>query len=632
MLIGPVFAREVVVAPRRPRLFISRAVYVSALFLLVCTAWLILAGTQVIRNVGDMARFGTLLFQVLSPLQMVLMVFFAAFSTAAAVAQEKDRRTLILLLMTRMTNLELVLGKLMASLLPVLVMLAAAVPLFCLVLLFGGVSFSQVARVFAVTLAAVLAAGSLGSTIALWREKTFQTLALTALLLFFWMGAWEAVYQLGQPLTLGGHSLSDWANGFHPVRAAMLAAQPWAASGSGTQPFQTVGMFFCTATAIAVWLNAWAVWKIRKWNPSRGVRMRGDREEEAQESIWGVEHDLARESASAGQSGERSSDALIDAAEDARTGHVDSRLRRERTTINTRRVWDNPILWREVRTWAYGRKIIFIRIAYLAAAIAVAAALYAVSGSGHSLQASEGLLARIPPPALVLAPFFLISLVSVNALAVTSITGERDGLQLDLLLVTDLSPREFILGKLLGVFWVSGLMIACPLLLCVGLWFAGGINAENLCYVVGGLFVLDIFVAMLGIHCGMTYANSRTAQTVSQGAVFFLFLGVITCIVMIVSFSGSFQGQLAPFLAFILGGGVGLYISLGVRNPSPAIGLASIVVPFATFYAITSFILEQTLSVFLVTVAAYGFTTAAMMIPAVYEFDVEMGRTSGGQE
>jgi len=175
------------------------------------------------------------------------------------------------------------------------------------------------------------------------------------------------------------------------------------------------------------------------------------------------------------------------------------------------------------------------------------------------------------------------------------------------------------------------MMVACPILLCVGLWGAGKLGMENLCYVVGGLLVLDVFVAMLGIHCGMTYANSRTAQTVSQGTVFFLFLGVITCIVMIVSF-GSFHGRLAPFLAFILGGGVGLYVALGIRNPSPAIGVASILVPFATFYAITSFILEHTLSVFLVTVAAYGFTTAAMMIPAVYEFDVEKGRDAARQE
>ena len=79
---------------------------------------------------------------------------------------------------------------------------------------------------------------------------------------------------------------------------------------------------------------------------------------------------------------------------------------------------------------------------------------------------------------------------------------------------------------------------------------------------------------------------------------------------------------------FILGGGVGLYVSLGSRNPSPAIALASLLVPFATFYAITSFLLQYTLSVFLVTLLAYGFTTAALLVPALYEFDVAMGRTT----
>jgi hypothetical protein len=126
----------------------------------------------------------------------------------------------------------------------------------------------------------------------------------------------------------------------------------------------------------------------------------------------------------------------------------------------------------------------------------------------------------------------------------------------------------------------------------------------------------------------MTYANSRSAIGVSMGTVFFLFLGVVTCMILMISFSGSFQNQLAPFLAFILGGGVGLYVSLGIRNPSPAIGLASLLLPFATFFAITSFLLRnQELTVFLVTSVAYGFTTASMLVPAVYEFDIAMGRT-----
>ena len=83
-------------------------------------------------------------------------MFFSALLAASAVAHEKDRRTLDLLLLTNLSNSELVLGKLLASLLNVLVMLAAALPVFMLLALLGGVSYGQIGRVFAVTLATVL--------------------------------------------------------------------------------------------------------------------------------------------------------------------------------------------------------------------------------------------------------------------------------------------------------------------------------------------------------------------------------------------------------------------------------------------------------------------------------------------
>jgi ABC-type Na+ efflux pump permease subunit len=75
----------------------------------------VLAGTQIIRTVGDMARFGSILFLILAPLQLALMTFLAAMRSASAVAQEKDKKTILLLLMTRLSNHELVLGKLFAS-------------------------------------------------------------------------------------------------------------------------------------------------------------------------------------------------------------------------------------------------------------------------------------------------------------------------------------------------------------------------------------------------------------------------------------------------------------------------------------------------------------------------------------
>lgn len=618
MLLGPVFTREAVTTPRRPRHYVMRAVYVAALGILMCTAWLVLAGTQLIRSVGDMARFGATLFQILAPLQLALMVFLAALIPAGAVAQEKDRRTLILLLMTRLTNGELVLGKLSAGLLNVLTMLLAALPVFLLITLFGGVSFLQVARVFAVTLTTVLAAGSLGATLAFWREKTFQTLAMTALLLVFWIGLGEAAYRLGSGAVLAGVPVETLVVATSPVAALRAAAEPLVARGEAGWLGDGVLWYLATSLSAAAVLNGLTILLVRVWNPSREVRPGQVLE--------------TRPAGSAGEVPAADVDAdrpPADLVETARQAHVDARVHVASTA--SREVWDNPILWREVCTWAYGRKVLLIHFAYLVLfAMAWAATAWAMAQPAAGAARSV-----IPVAANALVPFLLVSLVSlviVNALAVTSITSERDGQALDLLLVSDLSPREIVWGKLGGVLWVTKGMVLGPLILSAYLWWCGGIALENLAYVLGGLAVMYLFVNMLGVHCGMTYANSRTAIGVSLGLVFFLFLGVVACMAIMILFSGSFQNQLAPFLAFIVGGSAGLYLLLGYRNPSAAIQLASLLLPVATFHAVTSFLLHHTLAVFLVVTLTYGFATAAMMMPAISEFDVAMGRTAGPAE
>jgi hypothetical protein len=95
-----------------------------------------------------------------------------------------------------------------------------------------------------------------------------------------------------------------------------------------------------------------------------------------------------------------------------------------------------------------------------------------------------------------------------------------------------------------------------------------------------------------------------------------------------VAFSGSFETQLVPFSAFMVGGGIGLYITLGVRNPSSAIALSSFILPLAVFYLITTMLLGAYHLVFVVLVSSFGFTTAAMLIPCIAEFDLAAGRTN----
>ena len=624
MLIGPVFGREVTIAPRRTRMYVARSAYVLILLILMSTAWMLLTGTQLIRDVGDMARFGMIMFQILAPLQLALAVFFSAMLSASAVAQEKDRRTLVLLLLTNLSNSELVLGKLLAALLNVLVLAAASLPLFMLSALLGGVSFGQIARVYAVTLATVLACGSLGSTLALWREKTFQALAITVLALVLWMAACQTVAAGAFGQSWLGISCDTWAAGMSPWLAILEATQPYMQTDPALGPLGTsVNLFLLFAVAVSLVLNGIAVAMVRVWNPSREAQP-VSREDETwrRESIWGAEYD-ARQAVA----GEAAGTATL--AADEPTAAVESPApQTARAAIaapsRTRQVWDNPIVWREICTWAYGRKILLIRLAYLVMFALAAGNLVWLIQSGEEITRSSGTAA--------LVPLFLLSLILVNAQAVTSLTSEHDTKAMDLLLVSDLTPKEIVYGKLGGVFYNTKEMIVLPMLLCGYLWYEGVLDGENLFFVIVGLAVLYAFVAMLGIHSGMVYFNSRSAIATSLGTVFFLFLGVATCMRMMVAFSGSFEAQL-PFLGLVVFGGAGLYLALGVRNPSTAIGLASFACPLATFYAITSFLaVGGTLAVFLAMAVAYGFTTFAMLIPAIDEFDVATGRTTIGEQ
>lgn len=602
MFAGPVFSREVVTAPRRPSFFIARAAYVATLLGLVFTAWLILPGTQAVRNVGDLARFGAILFQVLAPLQLIVVFFVSAVMAASGVTVEKDRRTLILLLLTNLTNSELVLGKLLASLLTLLVLLGASLPLFMLLTLLGGVAFEQIARVFAVTIASALAAGSLGATLAFWREKTFQALALTLLALVAWLALGEMLAAGLLASTASTHAAEAWATAISPWRAILAAARPVLPGEAASAAGIAISYFLGISLAVATVLNTLAIALVRVWNPSREARPQSPEAVAEAASIWGADYDVAVGSTRT-------------EAPPRRSVHA--------APGKSRAVWSNPVIWREMRTWAYGRKILLIRLGYLLLFAVAAVALYGITHQPAGFQRNDVVI--------VLIPLLMLSVTLVNAQAVTSLTTERDLGALDLLLVTDLTAREFIFGKLGGTLYNAREMILLPLAMCGYLWWIGSLSAENFVYLLIGVLVLYAFAAMLGVHSGITHHNSRLAIGVSLGTIFFLFLGIATCIRMMVAFSGQFSLQLQPFVAFMLGGSAGLYVALGARNPSTAIGWASIFCPFATFYAITSLWLGDTLGPLLVIVGTYGFTTAAMLVPAIFEFDVITGRTTLGE-
>jgi len=594
-MIGPMFTREAAVAPRRVSFFAARTLMAGALFALTLTAWQLLVGSQTIESIGDLAWFGAAAFQILAPLQLAVAMPFSALLVASAVALEKDRKTFDLLLLTDMSNPDLVLGKLFAGMLSVIVVVVGAIPLLMIIALLGGVSSEQILRTEAVVLAGSLVAGSLGSTIALWREKTFQALAMTALILVLWLAAWEVVAAVAGGASWLGYPAKSWAVAMSPWQAVQSAARPSLPAVDVATSADPVLAFLATSTLIALALNITAIVRVRVWNPR-------------QELIPQTTDESAGETSTGTAADTRSAVKIHGAG-----GKV-------------REVWDNPVLWREIRTWAYGKRILIVRLAYWMVFLVCAAAIVAQVSSGADGERA------IPAAARPLVMLLVVGLILLNALAVTSLTNERDSKALDLLLVTDLSPKEIVFGKLGGAFYNAKEMILLPIVLCGYLWFSGAITSENLLFLLCGIAIMNAFAAMLGLHMGMNYANSRSAIATSIGTILFLFLGIATCMRIMLAFSDSFDYQFTTFLGFIAGGSVGLYVALNWRVRSTALTIVACAAPIATIVAITSYLIGNFGAVFLLSALTYGFATWAMLVPAIDVFDVATGRTAAREE
>ena len=97
------------------------------------------------------------------------------------------------------------------------------------------------------------------------------------------------------------------------------------------------------------------------------------------------------------------------------------------------------------------------------------------------------------------------------------------------------------------------------------------------------MIILMAFTVMLGIHVALRSENSRLAAINALGTVFFLSVGTIVCIDLIL-INGRFEYQWLSFAGFIVAGIGGLWWVLSAERPSAALNLASASCPIAVFY------------------------------------------------
>jgi ABC-type Na+ efflux pump permease subunit len=576
VLAGPLFNREVLTQPRHLQHYLIRTGYVLLLMILLYTASQATFGWQQYRSLQAQASFGILAFQLFSIVQLTLAIFLALLSSANMIAQEKDRRTFDLLLITDLHDAEIVIGKLLGSLLPVLTLLTCSIPVFVAIYALGGITIDQVIWLQVLCLASAFAAGSWGILVALWRDKTFQTLAISFLGFLMMITISEGLFYAlsDRPAWAGILSVLD------PYRALFLILMPFQLHGSEASSLNyDILRGVLGNLGLGIILVIISIRWLREWNPRKSIFMAPAEDEIDPKSI----------------------------------------------VTRTRNIWEKPILWREIMTRAYGRKMIFIKLGYVLIAGFLTTMMFQL------LHSSTLILGMVTPVGFLFIGLCLMGMILINAQAVTSITGERDGQTLELLLVTDISANDFIYGKLGGIFWNTKETILIPLGVLIALAVMGVTNIEGAIFIGLGYLVLTAFAAMLGIHSALSFDRSRTAIGNSLGTMFFLFIGIFICMMLIVEARSSFALQLPSFMVFILGGSIGLGVSLTAKNPSTALKLAATILPFLTFYAITAFLLGGSMDVCVSICFAYGFTVLAMLIPAIGEFDSALGRTTTGK-
>jgi ABC-type transport system involved in multi-copper enzyme maturation permease subunit len=181
--IGAVGVKELRGRMRGRRAFVILTIY---LLLLGGFAWMVelIMERQYSFNFGGNGTYATAaigqgIFAALLMLETLQVAFLAPSATAGAISMEREKQTLDLLVVTPITSLAIVLGKLLSALVYVWLLIAASIPLTAVVFLYGGVAPEDVVRGYLVLIVTALGLGAFGLFCSSLVKRTQAATAIT---------------------------------------------------------------------------------------------------------------------------------------------------------------------------------------------------------------------------------------------------------------------------------------------------------------------------------------------------------------------------------------------------------------------------------------------------------------------
>lgn len=454
---NPMVVRIVEGGSRRMQHLFVRMGYLGLLVLLVVIGLLSGGGLGENVSLGNLAIAGSQVFRLIAYGQVLGVCLLAPLFMAGAIASEQSGKTYNILLTTPLSNLQIVLGSLAGRLFFVLALLLSGLPLFAVVLVFGGVRTGSVFMAFAVAACTAIFVGSVAVTLSVLRAGGRKAVFVFVIAIAAYL---VGLYALDRGLLriLDPEPYTTWLTALHPI----LVLESSLLTDYRPPPPEVLANYPAVlAYALGSPFGAFVTWTLggsllMVLGCALGLRQIGQGE-----AKWLIA--LKRK----------------------------LRLNRGERSHPAREVIGNPIAWREANTrgkmfggilgrygfallgWSLAGVLVWL---YHTGRLPQLPASTTSGTTGGGFMAAHEVFHRLLTILLVLE-VAVVTLVAIY-MSAGCVSREREDGTLDIMLTTPVTPRQYIWGKLRGLVRFLSVMIAVPVMTVVGVSvyaFAGGL-------------------------------------------------------------------------------------------------------------------------------------------------------------
>jgi ABC-type transport system involved in multi-copper enzyme maturation permease subunit len=498
---GPMFALDAVRAGRRNSTFLVRGLFLVGLAIVLFmffSAYYRRFQGRALVNPKVLADFAEEFFWVYAVTQFVIACALTPAFTAAAITDEKERKTLDFLLVTDMSAREIVFGKLGARVGILFTFVLAGLPILSLIQFFGGIDPRFVLIAAAMTLVTIVSLSALGiaCSVALPRTREAVVLAYALPVAYLFVSRWWWWNAVVRPTVFTGGpgtATSPWAD----VANVFVAGNPFVVvpaigRGSATTAFATD-----SATAIAI-----------EYVVFHGIV-----------ALLGIAFAALRLRSVARKSG------AVARKPRGRASRLFAWLIGKRTEARKHKpVGDDPVYWREVHVDPGSGSGVLRRLLAVGVVCAVVFPFLSIVADtllwppsyrrtwGGQLDPVKDFQERTKVWACVVTGALgMLMLLRAAVRGAASVAGEKDRDTWTGLIGTPLTTNEILGGKWYGC--ILGQWDALCLLAAV--WTVGlltfSVNLVGVALSAGTLAVYLAAFSWLGICCSVTARNTRVA-------------------------------------------------------------------------------------------------------------------------